>query len=120
MKAFGEVLTCEVFAEGEFIDVVGISKGKGFQGVVKRHGFSGVGDKTHGQHDRLRAPGSVGASSYPSRLFKGLRMAGRTGGRRVKVQNLQVLKVIAEKNLVLVKGSVPGPKGSILKLERWS
>ena len=120
MKAFGEILTCEVFAEGEFVDVVGISKGKGFQGVVKRHGFSGVGDKTHGQHDRLRAPGSVGASSYPSRLFKGLRMAGRTGGRRVKVQNLQVLKVIAEKNLVLVKGSVPGPKGSILKLERWS
>lgn len=119
-KAFGEILTCEVFAEGEFVDVVGISKGKGFQGVVKRHGFSGVGDKTHGQHDRLRAPGSVGASSYPSRLFKGLRMAGRTGGRRVKVQNLQVLKVIAEKNLVLVKGSVPGPKGSILKLERWS
>ena len=119
-KAFGEVLTCEVFAEGEFVDVVGISKGKGFQGVVKRHGFSGVGDKTHGQHDRLRAPGSVGASSYPSRLFKGLRMAGRTGGRRVKVQNLQILKVIAEKNLVLVKGSVPGPKGSILKLERWS
>ena len=120
MKAFREILTCEVFAEGEFVDVVGISKGKGFQGVVKRHGFSGVGDKTHGQHDRLRAPGSVGASSYPSRLFKGLRMAGRTGGRRVKVQNLQVLKVIAEKNLVLVKGSVPGPKGSILKLERWS
>jgi large subunit ribosomal protein L3 len=119
-KAFGEVLTCDVFAEGEFVDVVGISKGKGFQGVVKRHGFSGVGDKTHGQHDRLRAPGSVGASSYPSRLFKGLRMAGRTGGRRVKVQNLQILKVIAEKNLVLVKGSVPGPKGSILKLERWS
>jgi large subunit ribosomal protein L3 len=119
-KVFGEVLTCEVFAEGEFVDVVGISKGKGFQGVVKRHGFSGVGDKTHGQHDRLRAPGSVGASSYPSRLFKGLRMAGRTGGRRVKVQNLQILKVIAEKNLVLVKGSVPGPKGSILKLERWS
>ena len=119
-KAFGEVLTCDVFAEGEFVDVVGISKGKGFQGVVKRHGFSGVGDKTHGQHDRLRAPGSVGASSYPSRLFKGLRMAGRTGGRRVKVQNLQILKVIAEKNLVLVKGSVPGPKGSILQLERWS
>ncbi len=119
-KSHGEVLTCDVFAEGEFVDVVGISKGKGFQGVVRRHGFSGVGDKTHGQHDRLRAPGSVGASSYPSRLFKGLRMAGRTGGRRVKVQNLQVLKVIVEKNLVLVKGSVPGPKGSILKLERWS
>ena len=119
-KSFGEVLTCDVFSEGEFVDVVGISKGKGFQGVVKRHGFGGVGDKTHGQHDRLRAPGSVGASSYPSRVFKGLRMAGRTGGRRVKVQNLQILKILAEKNLVLVKGSVPGPKGSILKLERWS
>lgn len=119
-KSFGEVLTCDIFSEGEFVDVVGISKGKGFQGVVKRHGFGGVGDKTHGQHDRLRAPGSVGASSYPSRVFKGLRMAGRTGGRRVKVQNLQILKILAEKNLVLVKGSVPGPKGSILKLERWS
>lgn len=119
-KSFGEVLTCDVFSEGEFVDVVGISKGKGFQGVVKRHGFGGVGDKTHGQHDRLKAPGSVGASSYPSRVFKGLRMAGRTGGRRVKVQNLQILKILAEKNLVLVKGSVPGPKGSILKLERWS
>lgn len=119
-KSHGEVLTCDVFSEGEFVDVVGISKGKGFQGVVKRHGFGGVGDKTHGQHDRLRAPGSVGASSYPSRVFKGLRMAGRTGGRRVKIQNLQILKVIVEKNLVLVKGSVPGPKGSILKLERWS
>lgn len=119
-KNYGEVLTCDVFSEGEFVDVVGISKGKGFQGVVKRHGFGGVGDKTHGQHDRLRAPGSVGASSYPSRVFKGLRMAGRTGGRRVKVQNLQILKVISEKNVVLVKGSVPGPKGSILKLERWS
>ncbi|MDD2489282.1 MAG: 50S ribosomal protein L3 [Bacteroidales bacterium] len=119
-KTFGETLLCNVFGEGEYVDVVGISKGKGFQGVVKRHGFHGVGDKTHGQHDRLRAPGSVGASSYPSRVFKGLRMAGRTGGKRVKVQNLQILKVIEEKNLVIVKGSVPGPKGSILKLERWS
>ncbi|MBP1630932.1 MAG: ribosomal protein [Bacteroidetes bacterium] len=119
-KSFGDVLTCELFEEGEFVDVVGTSKGKGFQGVVKRHGFHGVGDKTHGQHDRLRAPGSVGASSYPSRVFKGLRMAGRTGGKRVKVQNLQILKIFAEKNLVLVKGSVPGPKGSILKLERWN
>ncbi|MDR1848176.1 MAG: 50S ribosomal protein L3 [Bacteroidales bacterium] len=119
-KNYGEVLTCKVFTEGEYVDVVGISKGKGFQGVVKRHGFSGVGDKTHGQHDRLRAPGSVGASSYPSRLFKGLRMAGRMGGNRVKVQNLQILKILEEKNLVLVKGSVPGAKGSILKLERWS
>jgi large subunit ribosomal protein L3 len=119
-KTFGEIVNCTVFTEGEYVDVVGTSKGKGFQGVVKRHGFGGVGDKTHGQHDRLRAPGSVGASSYPSRVFKGLRMAGRTGGKKVKVQNLEILKVIEEKNLVLVKGSVPGPKGSILKLERWS
>ncbi|MBP1645752.1 MAG: ribosomal protein [Bacteroidetes bacterium] len=119
-KTFGEIITCGVFTEGEYVDIVGTSKGKGFQGVVKRHGFGGVGDKTHGQHDRLRAPGSVGASSYPSRVFKGLRMAGRTGGKQVKVQNLEILKVIPEKNLVLVKGSVPGPKGSILKLERWS
>ena len=119
-KSFGEVLTCDVFSEGEFVDVVGISKGKGFQGVVKRHGFGGVGDKTHGQHDRLRAPGSVGASSYPSRAYVPFLQAGRTGGRRVKVQNLQILKILVEKNLVLVKGSVPGPKGSILKLERWS
>ena len=114
-KKYGEVLTVEVFQEGEFVDVVGTSKGKGFQGVVTRHGFGGVGDKTHGQHDRLRAPGSIGASSYPSRIFKGMRMAGQTGNHRVKVQNLQVVKIIAEKNLMLVKGSVPGPKGSIVK-----
>ena len=119
-KKFGEVLDVTVFTEGEFVDVVGTSKGKGFQGVVKRHGFNGVGDKTHGQHDRLRAPGSVGASSYPSRLFKGLRMAGQTGNKRVKVQNLQIVKIFPEKNLLIVKGSVPGAKGSILKLERWS
>lgn len=119
-KKFGEVLDVTVFTEGEYVDVVGTSKGKGFQGVVKRHGFSGVGDKTHGQHDRLRAPGSVGASSYPSRLFKGLRMAGQTGNKRVKVQNLQIVKIFPEKNLLIVKGSVPGAKGSILKLERWS
>lgn len=119
-KGFGEILTCEVFNEGEYVDVVGTSKGKGFQGVVKRYGFSGVGGQTHGQHDRLRAPGSIGASSYPSRVFKGLRMAGRTGGKRIMVQNLEILKIFPEKNLVLVKGSVPGPKGSILKLERWS
>ena len=116
----GDTLTVELFADAEFVDVVGTSKGKGFQGVVKRHGFGGVGDLTHGQHDRLRAPGSIGASSYPSRIFKGMRMAGQTGNHRVKVQNLQVVKIIAEKNLMLVKGSVPGPKGSILKLERWS
>ena len=118
MKAFGEVLTCEVFAEGEFIDVVGISKGKGFQGVVKRHGFGGVGQTTHGQHNRLRAPGSLGASSYPSRVFKGMRMAGRTGGDRVTMQNLQVIKVMPEHNLLLVKGSVPGAKGSIVLIEK--
>lgn len=119
-KQYGEILTVEVFQEGEYVDVVGTSKGKGFQGVVKRHGFGGVGDLTHGQHDRLRAPGSVGASSYPSRVFPGMRMAGQMGNKRVKIQNLQVVKIIAEKNLMIVKGSVPGPKGSILKLERWS
>jgi large subunit ribosomal protein L3 len=119
-KKYGEVLTVEVFQEGEFVDVVGTSKGKGFQGVVKRHGFGGVGDLTHGQHDRLRAPGSIGASSYPSRIFKGMRMAGQTGNHKVKIQNLEVVKIIPEKNLMLVKGSVPGPKGSIIKLERWS
>ncbi|MDR2512061.1 MAG: 50S ribosomal protein L3 [Bacteroidales bacterium] len=119
-KTFGEVLDVSVFAEGEFIDVAGTSKGKGFQGVVKRHGFGGVGQQTHGQHNRLRAPGSVGASSYPSRLFKGMRMAGQTGNHACKKTNLLVLKVVPEKNLVIVKGSVPGAKGSILKLERWS
>ncbi|HOY31431.1 MAG TPA: 50S ribosomal protein L3 [Bacteroidales bacterium] len=119
-KDFGEVLMVDVFIEGEFIDVVGTSKGKGFQGVVKRHHFGGVGEKTHGQHDRLRAPGSVGASSYPSRVFKGLRMGGRMGGERVKVINSQVVKIIKEKNLIIVKGSVPGAKGSYLKIERWS
>ena len=116
----GETITVEFFNDTEFVDVAGVSKGKGFQGVVTRHGFGGVGDMTHGQHDRLRAPGSIGASSYPSRIFKGMRMAGQMGNHRVKVQNLQVVKIIAEKNLMLVKGSVPGPKGSIVKLERWS
>ncbi|MEG1581149.1 MAG: 50S ribosomal protein L3, partial [Bacteroidaceae bacterium] len=96
------------------------TKGKGFQGVVKRHGFGGVGQSTHGQHNRLRAPGSVGASSYPSRVFKGLRMAGRTGGERRKAINLEVVKLFPEKNIIIVKGSVPGPKGSYLKVERWS
>ncbi|MDR0363428.1 MAG: 50S ribosomal protein L3 [Bacteroidales bacterium] len=119
-KQLGEVLLADVFVEGEFVDVVGVSKGKGFQGVVKRHGFGGVGQRTHGQHNRLRAPGSVGASSYPSRVFKGIRMAGRTGGDTVKMINLQVMKVVAEKNLVVVKGSVPGPNGSYVKVERWS
>ena len=111
-KQFGDILGVDIFVEGEYIDVVGTTKGKGFQGVVKRHGFKGVGDATHGQHDRLRAPGSVGASSWPSRVFKGLRMAGRTGGNRRKMINLQVVKIIAEKNIIVVKGSVPGPKGS--------
>lgn len=119
-KQFGQVLTVEVFVEGEYIDVVGTTKGKGFQGVVKRHGFHGVGDATHGQHNRLRAPGSVGASSYPSKVFKGMRMAGRTGHNRRKMINLQIMKLIPDKNLVVVKGSVPGPKGSYLILERWS
>jgi len=119
-KSFGDILTADIFVEGEYIDVVGVSKGKGFQGVVKRHGFAGVGQASHGQHNRLRAPGSLGASSWPSRVFKGMRMGGRTGGNRVKMINLQVMKLIPEKNLVIVKGSVPGPNGSYLILERWS
>ncbi len=119
-KKFGDVLTVDIFIEGEFIDVVGYSKGKGFQGVVKRHGFSGVGQATHGQHNRLRAPGSIGASSYPSRVFKGMRMAGRMGNDRVKMINLQIMKIIPEKNLLLIKGAIPGPKGSYVIVERWS
>lgn len=119
-RNFGDILTTEVFSEGEYIDVVGVSKGKGFQGVVKRYNFKGVNDATHGQHNRLRAPGSIGASSYPSRVFKGMRMAGRMGGNRVKVINLQIVKIIPEKNLIVVKGSVPGPKGSYIIIERWS
>ena len=117
-KNLGEVVNVELFAEGDFVDVVGTSKGKGFQGVVKRHGFGGVGGSTHGQHDRQRAPGSLGASSWPSRVFKGMRMAGRTGGNRVKVQNLEVVKVIAEKNLLIVKGSIAGAKGSYVTIEK--
>jgi large subunit ribosomal protein L3 len=118
-KQFGDVLLVDIFNEGEFIDVVGISKGKGFQGVVKRHHFAGVGEATHGQHNRLRAPGSVGASSWPSRVMKGIRMAGRMGGDKVKVINLQVLKIMPDKNLILVKGAVPGHNGSYVKIERW-
>ncbi len=114
----GDVITVDFFNDAAFVDVVGTSKGKGFQGVVKRHGFGGVGQTTHGQHNRLRAPGSIGASSYPSRVFKGMRMAGQTGNARVTVQNLQVLKVISEHNLLLVKGSVPGAKGSIVIIEK--
>lgn len=119
-KKFGDILTVEVFKEGEFIDVVGTSKGKGFQGVVKRYNFKGVNDATHGQHNRLRAPGSIGASSDPSRVFKGMRMAGRMGGDRVKLINLQVMKIFPEKNVVVVKGAVPGPNNSLVILERWS
>lgn len=117
-KNLGDVVTVELFAEGDFVDVAGTSKGKGFQGVVKRHGFSGVGMQTHGQHNRLRAPGSLGASSFPSRVFKGMRMAGRTGNARVKIQNLQVLKVFPEQNLIAVNGSIPGAKGSFVIVEK--
>ena len=119
LKTFGDVLKVDIFNEGEYVDVVGTSKGKGFQGVVTRYNFKGVGDKTHGQHDRLRAPGSVGASSWPSRVFKGTRMAGRMGTDRVKMINLLVVKIMVEKNIIIVKGSVPGPKGSYLLIERY-
>ncbi len=108
----------EVFIEGDFVDAIGTSKGKGFQGVVKRHGFAGVGGQTHGQHNRARHPGSIGACSWPSRVFKGMRMAGRTGGDRVKVLNLRVLKIYAEQNLLVVSGSVPGSKNSYVILEK--
>ncbi|HCM20289.1 MAG TPA: 50S ribosomal protein L3 [Porphyromonadaceae bacterium] len=114
----GSEISVEIFNDTIFVDVVGTSKGKGFQGVVKRHGFAGVGQSTHGQHNRLRAPGSIGESSYPAKVFKGTRMAGQTGNERVTVQNLQVVKVIPEHNLLLVKGSVPGAKGSILLIEK--
>lgn len=114
----GDVITVDYIQENSFIDVVGTSKGKGFQGVVKRHGFGGVGQATLGQHNRLRAPGSIGACSYPAKVFKGTRMGGQMGNVRVTVQNLQVIKVIAEHNLLLVKGSVPGSKGSIVLIEK--
>jgi len=117
-RNLGETITVDLFNEGEYVDVIGNSKGKGFQGVVKRHNFSGVGMGTHGQHNRLRAPGSLGASSYPSRVFKGMRMAGQTGGGRVKVQNLIVLKVLPEQNLIVVQGAIPGPKGSYVMIEK--
>ena len=119
-KKFGDTINVDIFIEGEFLDIVGVSKGKGFQGVVKRHGFHGVGETTHGQHNRVRAPGSIGASSYPSRVFKGMRMGGRTGGNRVKMINLQVMKIVPEKNLLLVKGAVPGANNSYVIIERWS
>jgi large subunit ribosomal protein L3 len=114
----GDSISVSHFEEGEFVDVSGVSKGKGFQGVVKRHGFAGVGQATHGQHNRLRAPGSIGAASYPARVFKGMRMAGRMGGDKVKVQNLRVLKVVAEKNLLVVKGAVPGHKNAFVTIQK--
>ena len=114
----GDTITVEHFEEGEFVDITGTSKGKGFQGVVKRHGFGGVGQATHGQHNRLRAPGSIGAASYPARVFKGMRMAGRMGTDTVKVQNLRVLKVVADQNLIVVKGCVPGHKNAYVKIEK--
>ena len=117
-KALGETVTLDIFEEGDAIEVVGTTKGKGFQGVVKRHGFSGVGEATHGQHDRSRAPGSIGGSSYPARVFKGMRMAGRMGSDRVKTKGLTVLKLFPEKNYVLVSGSVPGNNGSIVLIQK--
>jgi large subunit ribosomal protein L3 len=117
-KNIGDTITVDIFAEGEKVEVVGITKGKGFQGVVKRHGFSGVGEQSHGQHDRQRAPGSIGGSSYPSRVFKGMRMAGRMGTDRVKVKGLKVVKIFADKNYILVSGSVPGHNGSIVLIQK--
>lgn len=119
-KQLGEIIDVNIVSEGDYVDVVGLSKGKGFQGVVKRHNFSGVGGATHGQHNRLRAPGSLGASSYPSKVIKGMRMAGQMGNKIVKALNLKVMKVIPENNLIIVKGSVPGSNGSFLKIEKWS
>jgi large subunit ribosomal protein L3 len=114
----GDTITVEHFSEGEFVDVTGTSKGKGFQGVVKRHGFAGVGQATHGQHNRLRAPGSIGAASYPARVFKGMKMAGRMGTDTVKVQNLRVLKVVTDKNLLVVKGCIPGAKNAYVTIQK--
>ena len=114
----GDVVDVNIFEEGEYVGVVGTSKGKGFQGVVKRHNFGGVGQSTHGQHNRLRAPGSIGACSYPARVFKGMRMAGQMGNKRVKMENLQVLRILTDKNLIVVKGSIPGPKGSTVTIEK--
>jgi len=116
--SMGDILNVDLFTEGDFVTVVGNSKGKGFQGVVKRHGFAGVGDATHGQHNRLRAPGSIGAASYPARVFKGMRMAGQMGNARVKVENLQIMRVMSEKNIMIVKGAVPGAKNSYIIIEK--
>ena len=117
-KNIGDTITVDIFAEGDKVEVVGTTKGKGFQGVVKRHGFHGVGEASHGQHDRQRAPGSVGGSSYPSRVFKGMRMAGRMGTDRVKVKGLKVVKIFPDKNYILVSGSVPGHNGSIVLIQK--
>ena len=114
----GDLLKVDIFAEGDFVDVTGTSKGKGFQGVIKRHGFGGVGGTTHGQHDRLRAPGSLGASSEPARVMRGMRMAGRTGGERIKKINLEVVKINLEHNLIVIKGAIPGHKGSFVIIEK--
>mgnify|MGYP005749779663 CR=1 FL=1 len=116
--SLGDELNVEMFEEGDYVTVVGTSKGKGFQGVVKRHNFRGVGDATHGQHNRMRAPGSIGAASYPARVFKGMRMAGQMGNSRVKVENLQVLRVLADKNMIVVKGAVPGSNNSYITIEK--
>ncbi len=114
----GDLVNVAVFEEGEFVDVTGTSKGKGFQGVVRRHHFAGVGQATHGQHNRLRAPGSIGACSYPARVFKGMRMAGQMGNKRVNQSNLQILKVLTERNIIIVKGSIPGAKGSTVTIKK--
>ena len=114
----GDIIKGDLFEEGEFVDISSFTKGKGFQGVVKRHGFSGVGQSTHGQHNRLRAPGSIGAASYPARVFKGMKMAGRMGGKKVKVLNLKIFRILPEKNLLIVKGAVPGHNDSYLKIEK--
>ena len=117
-KALGDTITCDIFTEGESVEIVGTTKGKGFQGVVKRHGFHGVGEASHGQHDRQRAPGSIGGSSYPARVFKGMRMAGRMGQDRVKMKGLKVIKIFPERNYILISGSVPGHNGSIVLIQK--
>ena len=118
-KGLGDQITLEeVFAEGDKVSAIGTSKGKGFQGVVKRYNFKGVGDATHGQHNRQRSPGSIGAASYPAKVFKGMRMGGRTGGKRVKMENLEVVKIFPDKNILLIKGAIPGHKGSIVIIEK--
>ena len=117
-KSLGDAITVDIFTEGEDVEVVGTTKGKGFQGVVKRHGFHGVGEASHGQHDRQRAPGSIGGSSYPARVFKGMRMAGRMGTDRVKVKGLKIIKIFPERNYILISGSVPGHNGSIVLIQK--